>query len=257
LVESRDHEEIGVAHSHLSVQLYTVREAMEQDLKGTLKRLAEIGFTQVEPYNFTAFAGLGDALNDHGLTAPTAHMRFIGTDYHPVFQRAHELGILTVIDPRIDEKRWQTRKDIAGVADDLNAAARVATEYGITVGYHNHAFELETLIDGIPALEHFAGDLDDSVRLELDTYWAAVGGQDPVALLGRLGEKVFALHLKDGPVTREAKDQLALGKGSLPITEIVAAAPSALRVIELDDCRDDRFQAVADSYSYLVAQNLA
>jgi hypothetical protein len=66
-----------------------------------------------------------------------------------------------------------------------------------------------------------------------------------------------ALHVKDGPGTPETKDQVAVGSGSLPIREIVEAAPDALRVIELDDSRGDRFQAVADSFAYLTAQGLA
>ena len=61
-----------------------------------------------------------------------------------------------------------------------------------------------------------------------------------------------------GAGTPEPKDQTAVGSGTLPIREIVEAAPAdALRVIELDDSRDDRFQAVADSYTYLTRENLA
>lgn len=246
-----------MAQSKLSVQLYTVREALQEDLPGTLRRLADIGFTQVEPFNFTAFAGLGDALVAAGLSAPTAHMRFVGKDLREIFEAARVLGIKTLIDPHIDDERWQTAEGVAGVAADLNAAAVVAAEYGLTIGYHNHAFELDNLIDGTPALEFLAGLLDEAVVLELDTYWVAVGGQDPVAMLGRLGKRVVALHIKDGPATRDNKDQVAIGKGSMPIADIINAAPSALRVIELDDSRDDRFQAVADSYTYLVKENLA
>lgn len=53
------------------------------------------------------------------------------------------------------------------------------------------------------------------------------------------------------------KDQVAVGIGTMPIADIINAAPTALRVIELDDSRGDRFEAVADSFTYLVSQNLA
>jgi sugar phosphate isomerase/epimerase len=95
------------------------------------------------------------------------------------------------------------------------------------------------------------------VVLEVDAYWAAVGGQDPVALLGRLGHRVQALHVKDGPATSDTRDQVAVGRGGLPIREILGAAPQALPVIELDDTRGDRFAAVADSLAWLRAQGLA
>jgi sugar phosphate isomerase/epimerase len=95
------------------------------------------------------------------------------------------------------------------------------------------------------------------VRLEVDTYWAAVGGEDPVALLQRLGDRVSAIHVKDGAVTADVKDQVAVGSGSLPIRDILDAAPHALRVVELDDSRADRFDAVRDSFDWLVEQGLA
>ena len=109
----------------------------------------------------------------------------------------------------------------------------------------------------LTALEFFAGRLAPEVVLEVDTYWVAVGGADPVAYLPKLGDRVVALHIKDGPGTHDNKDQVAVGQGSLPIEQIIAAAPNALRVIELDDSRGDRFQAVADSFAFLTSKGLA
>jgi len=248
-----------VSSSKLSVQLYTVREALQEDLPGTLARLAEVGFTQVEPFAFTNFPGLGAGLAAAGLTAPTSHVHLLGDDVDQaaVFEQARALGIETVIDPYVTPEFWQDPADIAKTAAALNGAAKIAAGYGIRVGYHNHNHELESIIDGRPALEVFADQLDDPVVLEVDTYWAAVGGQDPVALLKRLGDRVVALHVKDGPGTKDNNDQVAVGSGSMPVRDIIEAAPDALRVIELDDSRGDRFQAVADSYAYLVKENLA
>jgi len=248
-----------VSPSQLSVQLYTVREVLQEDLPGTLQRLADVGFSQVEPFNFVAYEGLGDALKAAGLTAPTTHVHLLGgdVDQAAVFSAARDLGIQTVIDPFAAPDRWQSAESVAQVASELNAAAKVAAEYGIRVGYHNHGHELASIIDGQTALELLAGQLDDAVVLEVDTYWAAVGGQDPVELLKRLGDRVVALHVKDGPGTTDNLDQVAVGKGSMPVRAIIEAAPNALRVIELDDSREDRFQAVADSYEYLVKENLA
>ncbi|WP_051147167.1 sugar phosphate isomerase/epimerase family protein [Glaciibacter superstes] len=231
---------------------------MEADPAGTLRRIADIGLTQVEPYKFTAFGpALGEALSAAGLSAPTTHQGFIGTDAAAVFGAAGELGIGTVIDPFVGPERWVSRESVAAIATELNAAARVAADYGVQVGYHNHAHELQSVIDGTPALEIFADLLDPAVVLEIDTYWVVVGGLDPVELIGRLGDRVRALHIKDGPGTQETKDQVAVGSGSLPIRAIIESAPNALRVIELDDSRADRFEAVADSFRYLTAEGLA
>jgi len=113
------------------------------------------------------------------------------------------------------------------------------------------------VIDGRTALEVLTDSLDASVGLEVDTYWAFVGGQDPVALLKRLGDRVVAIHVKDGAGSADTKDQTAVGAGTLPIREIIEAASTALRVVELDDSRDDRFQAITDSFAYLTKENLA
>jgi sugar phosphate isomerase/epimerase len=242
-----------------SVQLYTVREALAEDLPAALDRLAAIGFTRVEPYALTTYGpALAKALPAAGLTAPTAHQQFVGRDdADAVFAAAAELGVGTVVDPRVPRERWTTADGVRAIADELSAAADRAAAHGVAVGYHNHAQELEISHGGRTALELLADGLDERVALEVDVYWAAVGGQDPAALLGRLGGRVRALHLKDGPVTADTRDQVAVGRGSLPIADIVAAAPTALRVVELDDTRGDRFAAVADSLAWLRAAGLA
>lgn len=250
-----------MAQSGLSVQLYTVRELLAEDLPGTLARIADIGFRRVEPFAFTSFgAALGRGLVDAGLSAPTTHQHFIGdsdADAGAIFAAASALGIGTVVEPFVEPARWGAVEEVEQIAAQLNRAAAVAERHGVRVGYHNHAHELESVLSGTTALEVFAAALDDAVVLEVDTYWVTVGGEDPVALLRRLGDRVTALHLKDGPGTADPRDQVAVGSGTLPVRDIVEAAPNALRVIELDDTRGDRFQAVADSFAYLNTHGMA
>jgi sugar phosphate isomerase/epimerase len=89
------------------------------------------------------------------------------------------------------------------------------------------------------------------VVLELDTYWAAVGCEDVSSLIGRLGDRVRLLHLKDGPIDADTKSQLPLGSGAMPVTEILAAAPAVeLGVLEFDDYRGDLFEGLAAGYAY-------
>ncbi len=245
-----------MSNRELSVQLYTVREHLATDIPGTLRRIADIGYTRVELFNFVDNADAYAAeLAATGLAAPTAHARLVGQDTARIFTAARSIGVETVIDPHIDAARWSTREDVAGIGAELNGLAREAADHGLKVGYHNHAFELENRIDGVSALEILADSLDDAVSLELDTYWAAVGGEDVVPLLGRLGSRVQFLHIKDGPLTKDDKEQLAVGAGKMPIVDILAAAPHALAVVELDDFTGDVFDAVSDSYTYLNGLN--
>lgn len=236
-----------------SVQLYTVREALTEDLPGTLARLARMGLRQVEPFAFTDFPGLAAGLREHGLTAPTAHQNLFGTDPRAAFEAAGKIGVDVVIDPFAPPEHWTDAASVRATADEINRLAALAAGFGLRFGYHNHHFEFEATIDGVSAYEVFADALDPAVLLEVDTYWAAAAGQDVPALLRRLGDRVVALHVKDGPPSLDVKDQVAAGRGALPVAAFLDAAPGALRVIELDDSRGDRFAAVRDSLHHLAA----
>ncbi|MEW1775603.1 sugar phosphate isomerase/epimerase [Streptomyces sp. NPDC086777] len=238
-----------------SVQLYTVRNAIAEDLPGTIRRLAEIGFTHVEPYNFAARADeLAAALADSGVTAPTGHAPLLSTDQDQVFAAAKRLGIGTVIDPYLPAEHWQDAETIRGTAARLNAAAKKGAQHGIRVGYHNHYWELSSKIEGTTALEFFAGLLDPEVVLEVDTYWAAVGGEDPAALLERLGKRVVAIHIKDGPISTDVRAQLPAGQGAIDVRSVIAAAEDIeVGIVEFDDYAGDIFEGLASALRYLEA----
>lgn len=242
-----------MSNQDLSVQLYTVRAALAEDFDGTLERVAGYGFTQVEPFGFVNFMDGLRNLGRHGLAAPTAHVGLLQGDQDAIFAAATELGIQTVIEPAVREQHWQTEDDIKAVAAQLNAAAEKAAEHGLRVGYHNHWWELEAEVDGRHGLEVLADNLAPEVGLEVDTYWAYAGGADVPALLSRLGDRVFALHIKDGDGSTDNKKQVAVGSGSLPVWDFIGAKPDALRVVELDDSSGDLLEAVRDSRAYLSA----
>lgn len=237
-----------------SLQLYTLRDHLDADLDATLQRVAGIGYTQVEPYRIVPAPqtrALAAALDAHGLAAPSAHAGVLGEDQEQIFAAARQLGIGTVIVPASDPDRWTTAAGVEAIAAELNAAARVAADLGLRVGYHNHWWEFAP-IDGRNALVHLADHLHPDVVLEIDTYWAAVAGVDPVAIITELGQRVRYLHLKDGPITREPDDQVALGRGEMPVPQILAAAAHLeVGVVELDDHRGDMFTAVEQSLAYL------
>jgi sugar phosphate isomerase/epimerase len=240
--------------TELSVQLYTVRQALAEDYDQTLAKLADFGFTAVEPFKLDDFAEeLRRGLPAHGLSAPTAHVGLLSGDQDAIFDLATELGIGTVIEPHVDRARWQAADDVVEIATEINAVAAKAAERGLRIGYHNHHFELESMIDGRHALEVFADHLAPEVVLEVDTYWAYAGGADVPALLRRLGERVVALHIKDGDGTLDTKKQVPVGSGVIPIADIIAAAPGALRVVELDDSEGDLLDAVRVSREYLIS----
>lgn len=257
----------------ISVQLYSVYGPSEADLDGTLAKLAAIGFTNVEAFDFVRRVdALKSAFDKYGLKSPTAHAILVeaGTatpdgllDTPPVeevFEAAKALGVGVVIDPYIPPVRWATREDVARSAQKLNEAATKAAEYGLRVGYHNHDHEFTSVIDGQTAYDLFVELLDPAVLLEVDLYWATAGGQDLPELLGRLGDRVVAVHTKDGPmrpgITAQAlpDDQCPAGKGDVPLAAALAAGTAIeYAVVEFDKYAGDIFEGIAESYAFLDA----
>lgn len=262
-----------------SVQLYTVREPLAADFGGTLQRLADIGFTAVEAFDFVGTVDVVDtgdtgnspaaaedtdaadkaqryaqALKAAGLVAPSGHAHLVGQDITAAFDAAEIVGVSTVIEPMVRDDKWATAEDAIRIAESLNAAAAVAAQRGMRVGYHNHNWELAIQYDGVPALEFLAQHLGPEVVLELDLYWAWVGGVDPVGLLERLGERVKLVHVKDGPTDGAIDAQVPAGTGDVPLRESLAVAPWLdLAIVEFDVYGGDIFDGVTHSLHWLEA----
>jgi sugar phosphate isomerase/epimerase len=241
-----------------ALQLYSVREQLSADRRGVLQRIAAAGYGAVEAVNVLADPdGLRAELDAAGLDVCSVHAYPAGEQAADILAAAKTLGTDTVIVPHLPPARFADAAGVAAVATELNEMAARCADAGLRLGYHNHDFELASLVAGRPALEVLAAALDDSVLLELDTYWAAVGGQDVPALLGRLGDRVRYLHVKDGPITRD-DPMTAVGAGRMPVAEILAAAPSAeWHIVELDRCATDMLTAVEQSLDWLAEHGLA
>ena len=238
--------------SRISVQLYSVRDAFATDPLITLRRLAELGFTQVEPYGLVQNRdALTEGLPEFRLTAPTTHVKLVGADLPEVFDAAAAVGVRTVIEPAVPAEQWQDDRAIGATADALNAAARAAAAHGLTVGYHNHWWELESRIGDRHALQVLADRLDPAVKLQVDAYWATAGGADAPELVRGFGDRVIALHVKDGALATDGYGQVPPGQGQVPLDAVLKAAPDALRVLEFDRYDGDVFDGLAAGLIYL------
>ena len=244
-----------------ALQLYTLREQLQtMGAKAVLRQVADFGYGAVEPFDtLTAPEQLRADLDEAGLEVCSVHAKILDDEGDAMLRGARALGAGTVIVPWADPVRFADAEAIAVLAGELNEAAVKLAELGLRLGYHNHDFELSTIVGGRPALELLADALDPAVILEVDTYWAAVGGQDVPALLRRLGDRVRYLHVKDGPIgTREGDMMVAVGSGAMPVADILAACPSAeWHVVELDRCATDMLTAVKDSITWLTGHGLA
>jgi sugar phosphate isomerase/epimerase len=251
----------------LALQLYTVRDQLASGRKAVLEAIRGFGYGAVEPYDvLTDPEALRADLDEAGLAVCAVHARALGEDADALLDGAKTVGADTVIVPWAPPERFADADAVRSLARDLNEGAARAADRGLRFGYHNHAFELPPVAGQLTGLEALADALDPAVLLEVDTYWAAVGGATPAgakagegvpALLGRLGDRVRYLHVKDGPVTKD-DPMTAVGGGLMPVAEILAACPSAeWHVVELDRCATDVLTAVRDSLTWLTGHGLA
>ncbi len=257
-----------------SVQLYSLRDAIAEDLDKAIARVREIGYENVEPYAFVERVDdLERAFQATGLKAPSGHVAVIDAeDTAPIWDAAKRLGIQTVIDPFIPTDRWQTADDVKKIADRVNELTAEAAGHGLQFGYHNHQWEFTNKVDGRTVYDLFVEQLAPETVLEVDTFWATVGGADAPAVLRSLGDRVVAIHVKDGKVDgdiltalpsaesalivpealqRAFENQKPAGQGDVDVAGILAAAPQAIRVVEFDAYAGDVFEGITESLQWL------
>ncbi|WP_454295718.1 sugar phosphate isomerase/epimerase family protein [Salana multivorans] len=260
-----------------SVQLYSLAEQFAQDMPGSLEKLAAIGLRHVEAFDFVGQAEIRAALDASGLASPTGHAPLLSDELwtpdgaiptpapEVVFEAAATIGMQTVIDPFVDPARWLTADGVADIAERLNRAADVAATFGLSVGYHNHAQEFIASFDGASAYQRFVELTEDRVLLELNLFWALTGGQDVPDLVASLGDRLVAVHVKDGIVPTsnpwapgapafgsDSLDQRRAGEGEVPLADALAAGTAVeYAVIEYDRAPGDVFDDIAASYAFL------
>lgn len=237
----------------LSVQLYSLRDAIAEDLEKVIAQVADIGYLGVEPYGGLDARRVVAACKAHGLTIHSAHLSgLVESDLDSALEKAAAYGISRVVVPWYPPESFATAEGVRALADKLNEANRIVRGQGLELGYHNHDFEF-THIDGRPAYDLLLELLDDSILLELDTYWVTVAGEDAAGRVRALADRAPLLHIKDGPGVK-GEPMLAVGDGVLDTAGIVAAASADWLVVELDACATDMMTAIARSYAYMTAR---
>lgn len=211
----------------ISLQLYTVREHTARDMPGTLRRLAEIGYTAVETAGFGGLTpqDFRGVMDDLGLRVSGAHVPIDAWDSDPasVIADMHTIGSSHAIVPIAPPERRGDEESIQRLAEDFNRWAELCRSGDITFSYHNHDFEFarpgettmwEVLVrETDPALVHF----------ELDLYWIKYGGSDPETVLRDVGDRVSLVHLKD-MASDVARSDLPVGEGTMPWPQLLATA---------------------------------
>ncbi|MBN2501614.1 MAG: sugar phosphate isomerase/epimerase, partial [Anaerolineales bacterium] len=180
----------------------------------------------------------------------------LGDQKNQVLEMLDALGSPRLICPWMPVEDFATVDGIKTICEQLNEANAVAKAHDLAFGYHNH-WQEHSLVDGHRAYEYMLDFLEPDVFFEVDTYWAKVAGNDPVAMVKSLGERAPLLHIKDGPATREDA-MTAVGDGVIDVPAIIKAGEGATQwlIVELDRCDSDMLTALEKSIKYLVENEL-
>jgi len=243
----------------ISIQLYSLREEAKKDFPGVLRKVADIGYAGVE---FAGLYGMSPAevrriTDDLGLAASSTHCAFPTKDnVGELVDTAEALGYTRLISG-LAPGEFTSAEKARRAGAKMQEAAGLLEDAGLSFGYHNHGWEFENIFDGKTA-HRIMMDEAPGIFAQVDTYWAAVAGGDPAAIVRDLGERVPTLHIKDGPLDRE-KAMTAVGAGKMDWRAIIGACPDSTEwlVVELDRCDTDMTEAVAESYAYLTSKGFA
>ncbi|CAM3479113.1 sugar phosphate isomerase/epimerase family protein [Flavobacterium chungbukense] len=202
----------SMSKKEIGLQLYTLRDELPKDVKGTLQKVAKAGYSTVETYGFSTkdqFWGfapkeLKKILDDNGLKAVSGHYNLGSFLYDgntaevsAAIEAAKtvESEFLTI--SWVDEPFRRNIEDYKKIAERLNQAAKMCKEAGLKLAYHNHDFEFERH-NGVTGFQILLKETDkDLVFFELDLYWVIHSGNDPLKLFKENQGRFKMWHVKD------------------------------------------------------------
>jgi len=244
---------------NIGIQLYTVRRELTRDVEGTLRRLAGIGYREVEfaGYPEGTAQSLRKILDRLRLSAPSGHVgiQALRGDWDRTLDQAATVGQRYVVVAFVPPNERRTMDDWRRIAGLFNKAGEAARASGLTLGYHNHDFEFVPLEGRLP-YDLLLQETDPGlVKLELDLYWITKSGQDPLAYFAKWPGRFPLVHVKDMDATPR-KFFAPVGKGVIDFARIFKRSKLAgIRhyFYEQDEVSGPPFADAATSFAYLRA----
>jgi len=222
----------------VGLQLYSIRDAMEQDVLGSLKKVSDMGYKYMElaDYSNGQFYGykpleFKKILGDLGMEALSSHTQVeaegITLDNAKVMADDHAaLGVKYCVQPWINDEDRYIEKYKTMIAD-WNEVGRIMKSVGIQFAYHNHNFEFLPTDGIIPYYDIFMKEMDaDLITMEIDLYWVVKAGQDPVEIFNKYPGRFKLWHFKDqtepsSPIYDvEKEDVTSVGAGHIDFKKI-------------------------------------
>ncbi len=199
----------------IALQLYSVREQMQEDFYGTLKKVKEMGYSGVE------FAGLfgHDPLEvkkmceEIGLVPLSAHVPFVDLmgKMEETLECYQKVGCKYVVVPYLTEEYRPGKEGFNEVIEGVKVIGAALKKYDMVLQYHNHDFEFD-MVDGKYALDILYTEVGpDLLQTQLDTCWVNVGGENPAEYVKKYAGRIPTVHLKDFAGSKSEKMYALIG----------------------------------------------
>ncbi|MGF7048545.1 sugar phosphate isomerase/epimerase [Paenibacillus sp. DS2015] len=240
----------------LGLQLYTVREEMEQDFEGTLKKVAELGYQGVEFHTFfgRSSADVKRLLDENGLVALGTHTQYSSllNDLDSEITYNKEIGNNNIIVPFLspEERNW------AEVFNNLKIIGEKCKEQGMVLLYHNHEFEFTESYQDQTVFDAMYAEVPASIlQVELDTCWVHFAGYDPAEYIHKYAGRLPIVHWKDMKKLEDGSAQtVELGQGEVNLAAIAEAADKVgveWIVVEQDLCQNPPLESISSSMEWV------
>jgi sugar phosphate isomerase/epimerase len=241
----------------INVQLYTVRNEMAKDFEGSLRKIAALGYRQVEfagYYNRTP-EQIRALLDELKLESPSTHVPIQALRSNPekAIETAKIIGHRYLICPYLDQSERKTLGQFHQHGMLFNKVGEMCQKAGLQFGYHNHDFEFVPIEGRLPMDLLLASTNPDLVKIELDLYWAVKAKQDPVAWLKNNAGRVIAFHVKDMDKTPSG-NFTEVGRGVIDFGKIFVEGKRQgvdLFIVEQDQTPGSPFDSLKISIDYL------
>jgi sugar phosphate isomerase/epimerase len=218
--------------------LYTVREDMKKNPKEVLKKIADIGYKNIEEasgYANGKFYGMTpvefkDYLHSLGLTPLSTHQPTVTlTNADTIIADVKAAGFQYLVIPVPPMGRFKydpaTRslsmsEDVDFIANFLNTVGKKCTDAGIKLLYHNHNFEFKANSKGIVPIDYLLANTDPKyVNFQLDLYWITKAEADPIVYFEKYPGRFKIWHVKD----MDKQGRFApVGNGTIDFAKILA-----------------------------------
>lgn len=252
----------------IGLQLYTLRNEITKDVKGTIARVAQIGFQDVETFGYGAGKYFGLSVPDfaaivaqNNLKSSSGHymmMNYLSKGDEDELKKTVEDSLPMKHDfftiPYLTEPLRKSLDDYKTLADRLNHAGEVVKAAGMKLAYHNHNFEFKDWGGGQTGYDILMKQTDPKlVNFEMDIYWVSNAGVDPIQLMQSNPGRIQMWHVKDMDNTPE-KTFTEVGTGVIDYKKIFTyRKKEGIKhfFLEQDQIKIDPYESITKSYEYI------